>query len=76
MVCSAVSVQHCDYHYPPQGLSLQFYSSLRFGLSVKKSFEQAKGIMMIGFPTEENTPMLYVKDDVDADTLFIVRPFT
>lgn len=52
----------------------QFYSSLGFGLSVKKAFEQAKGVMMLESPTEANTPMLYIKDGIDADMLFIVKP--
>ena len=50
------------------------YSSLGSGLSVKKAFEQAKGVMMLESPTEANTPMLYTKDEIDADTLFFVRP--
>jgi hypothetical protein len=52
----------------------QFYSSLGFGLSVRKSFEQAKGVMMIESPTEANIPMLFEKVGVDLDELFIVRP--
>lgn len=52
----------------------QFYSSLGFGLSVKKAFEQAKGIMMLESPTESNTPILYIKAGIDADMLFIVKP--
>lgn len=52
----------------------QFYSSLGFGLSVKKAFEQAKGIMMIESPTEADTPALYVKAGVEADKLYIVCP--
>lgn len=52
----------------------QFYSSLGFGLSVKKAFEQAKGTMMLESPTEADIPMLYAKDDIDADALYIVRP--
>lgn len=54
----------------------QFYSSLGFGLSVKKAFEQAKGVMMLESPTEANTPMLYTKDEIDADTLFLVCPIS
>ena len=50
------------------------YSSLGSGLSVKKAFEQAKGVMMLESPTEANTPMLYIKDGIDADILFIVKP--
>ena len=52
----------------------QFYSSLGFGLSVKRAFEQAKGIMMLESPTEANTPALYVKAGVDADKLYLVCP--
>ena len=52
----------------------QFYSSLGFGFSIKKAFDQAKGIMMLESSAEANTPMLYIKDDLDADTLYIVRP--
>lgn len=54
----------------------QFYSSLGFGLSVEKAFEQAKGIMMLESPTEANTPALYVKAGVKADELYIVCPIT
>ena len=54
----------------------QFYSSLGFGLSVKKAFEQAKGIMMLESPTEANTPALYMKAGVEADKLYIVCPTT
>lgn len=52
----------------------QFYSSLGFGHSVKKAFEQAKGVMMLESPTEANIPRLYNKDDIDVDTLFLVCP--
>ena len=37
----------------------QFYSSLGFGHSLKKAFEQAKGAMMLVSPTEADTPALY-----------------
>ena len=30
--------------------------------------------MMLESPTEANTPMLYIKDGIDADMLFIVKP--
>ena len=29
---------------------------------------------MLESPTEANTPMLYTKDGIDADMLFIVKP--
>ena len=52
----------------------QFYSSLGFGFSVKKAFDQAKGVMMLESPEEANTPILYTKDGIEADSLFIVNP--
>lgn len=52
----------------------QFYSSLGFGFSVKKAFEQAKGVMMLESPTEADTPVLYTKSGIDADALYIVCP--
>lgn len=52
----------------------QFYSSLGFGHSLKKAFEQAKGAMMLVSPTEADTPALYTKKGIDADTTYIVRP--
>lgn len=52
----------------------QFYSSLGFGFSVKKAFDQAKGVMIIESPGEANTPVLYTKDGIEADKLFIVNP--
>ena len=52
----------------------QFYSSLGFGHSLKKAFEQAKGAMMLVSPTEADTPALYTKEGIDADTIYIVRP--
>lgn len=52
----------------------QFYSSLGFGFSVKKAFDQAKGVMMLESPEEANTPILCTKDGIEADSLFIVNP--
>lgn len=52
----------------------QFYSSLGFGLPVQKAFEQAKGALMLESPTEQNTPELFLKGGIDADSLYIVRP--
>ena len=52
----------------------QFYSSLGFGFSVQKAYEQAKGVMMLEDPNEYDTPVLYVKDGVDANILFLVKP--
>lgn len=51
----------------------QFYSSLGFGHSVQKAFEQAKGMLMLECPEEHDTPALYLKDGIDANSLFFVR---
>ena len=52
----------------------QFYSSLGFGLSLKKAFDQAKGVLMLESPSEENIPVLYIKDGLDPSNMFIVVP--
>ena len=52
----------------------QFYSSLGFGRSLRQAFEQAKGAMMLISPAEADTPALYVKEGIDPNQLFIVRP--
>lgn len=52
----------------------QFYSSIGFGLSVKKSFDQAIALLMMEGIPEEDTPELFVKNGVLADDLIIVRP--
>ncbi|CAG67723.1 MULTISPECIES: hypothetical protein [Acinetobacter] len=40
----------------------QFYSSLSFGLSVKKSFDQAQAAQLLKGIYEVDTPRLYVKN--------------
>lgn len=52
----------------------QFYSSIGFGLTLKKSFEQAKAALLLADIPEENTPVLYVKEGLSADEIYIVRP--
>jgi hypothetical protein len=54
--------------------SSQFYSSIGFGLSLQKSFDQAKALLMMEGIAEENTPELFVRSGLAADQLFIVRP--
>ena len=51
----------------------QFYSSIGFGLSVKKSFEQAKSLLMMEGISEEETPELYVRYGINPDELIIVK---
>ena len=52
----------------------QFYSALGFGLSLKKAFEQAKGILMTENSSERDTPALFVKKGIDPENMFIVKP--
>lgn len=54
--------------------SSQFYSSIGFGLSVKKSFEQAKALVMLEGITEQQTPELFIKNGLDSEYLIIVKP--
>jgi hypothetical protein len=54
--------------------SSQFYSSIGFGLSVKKSFEQAKALLMLENISEEETPELFIKEGYNGEELVIVSP--
>jgi hypothetical protein len=54
--------------------SSQFYSSISFGNSVKKSFEQAKALLMMEGITEENTPELFVKSGLNSADIILVSP--
>jgi len=54
--------------------SSQFYSSIGFGLSVKKSFDQAKSLLMLEGISEEDTPELFTKNGLNAEDLIIVNP--
>ena len=51
----------------------QFYSSIGFGHSLQKAFSQAKAALMLEGIPEEKTPQLYVKDGLDADSIYLVR---
>lgn len=55
-----------------QYFSAQFYSSLSFGLSVKKSFDQAKAALLLEDIDEVDTPRLYVKDGLVAEEIFLL----
>jgi len=54
--------------------SSQFYSAIGFGLSVKKSFEQAKALLMLEGISEEETPELFINEGTNAEDLIIVKP--
>ena len=52
----------------------QFYSSLGFGLSVRKAFDQAKAALLLESIPEEHTPELFVAEGIDPGSLFLVKP--
>lgn len=54
--------------------SSQFYSSIGFGYSVKKAFEQAKSLLMLENIKEEDTPELFVREGLDSNEIYIVKP--
>lgn len=51
----------------------QFYSAIGFGKSVKEAFEQAKAALMLEGINEENIPVLYMQDGINAEDLYIVE---
>ena len=54
--------------------SSQFYSSIGFGLSVRKAFEQAKALLMLEGIPEEETPELFTAQGLSAEDIVIVKP--
>ncbi len=54
--------------------SSQFYSSIGFGLSVEKAFEQAKALLMLEGILEQDTPELFIHEGLDAKEIVIVKP--
>lgn len=52
----------------------QFYSSLGFGHSAKRAFDQAKALLMLEGVGEEDVPKLFTKAGLDPDTVILVRP--
>jgi len=54
--------------------SSYFYSAIGFGKSLRVAFNQAKAALMLEGIPEENTPMLFSKDEVDPTEFYIIRP--
>lgn len=52
----------------------QLYSSIGFGRSLQTSFNQAIAQLMLEGIPEENTPQLYVKQDIDPEDVILVQP--
>ncbi|GLI57376.1 hypothetical protein PM10SUCC1_28900 [Propionigenium maris DSM 9537] len=51
----------------------QFYSSLGFGHSILKSFEQAKAALMLEGTGEEGTPELFYGEHIDPNGIYLVK---
>lgn len=54
--------------------SSQFYSSIGFGHSVGKAFQQAKASLMLEGIKEENIPELFIKPGLNANEIILVQP--
>jgi len=52
----------------------QFYSSVGFGKSLQVAFQQAKAALMLEGITEEDTPAIYVKNGLELENIYLVRP--
>ena len=54
--------------------SSQFYSSIGFGHSVAKAFEQSKALLMMENISEQDTPELFIHNGLNAEEIVIVKP--
>ena len=54
----------------------QLYSSIGFGHSLKKAFDQAKAELILEGIPGEDIPQLYCRPDVDPDNMVLVQPNT
>lgn len=52
----------------------QFYSSIGFGHSVGRAFEQARASLMLESIPEDSTPELFLAAGIDPDELVLVKP--
>lgn len=51
----------------------QLYSSIGFGHSIQTAFDQAVALLMLEGIHEEDTPKLYVKDNIDPNQIVFVQ---
>ena len=53
---------------------LLLYSSISFGLSLQKAFDQAKAEMNLENIAEENIPQIFSRNDINLNNLILVNP--
>ena len=54
----------------------QLYSSIGFGHSLRKAFDQAKAELILEGIPGEDIPQIYCRSDVDLDNMILVQPNT
>ncbi len=54
--------------------SSQFYSSIGFGHTLEKAFEQGKAALMLEDIKQEDIPELFTNSDLDPSEIVIVNP--
>lgn len=54
----------------------QLYSSIGFGHSLRKAFDQAKAELLLEGIPGEDIPQIYCRPDVDLDDMILVQPNT
>lgn len=52
----------------------QFYSAIGFGLSLETAFQQAKAALMLQGIEEDNTPELFISNEINSNEMIIVKP--
>lgn len=53
----------------------QFYSALAFGKSIQEAFDQAKIAMRLAELDMDQSPLLFVREDLDAKEIILVQPY-
>lgn len=52
----------------------QFYSAIGFGKSIQSAFNQAKTALLLEDIKEEDTPELFIKEELNGDEIILVKP--
>ena len=54
--------------------SAQLYSAISFGKNIGDSFNQAKVALMLEDISEEETPQLFIQEDLSSENIILVKP--